>query len=183
MIHEGSRIRKWSIVANQNAKCFNNFDKLIKKATSNYDTYAYILHDKDIDIDGKPKGLHIHCVIIFKNARTFKSMQNIFEGAHLEEVANTYASFQYLLHLNDPSKFQYDLKEIICNNPTSLQPYFDNTKEPFNPDAIIDYYKQGCHNLVQFYVRFGSQINGHLQLIKSLCSELNEYSKVINNDF
>ena len=83
---------------------FNDKIELIKK----YD-YAYIKHDKD------NVKAHYHCVVMFNNYRYLNAISDEFgiPPNYIEKVRNLDAILQYLIHLNDKSKYQYDLKDVI----------------------------------------------------------------------
>ena len=163
------RARQWTLTINKEAQCYPNVEKLLKQHCSSEDFWALILHDKDTNENGEIKAEHKHAVIKFKNARGFDSISNIFKGAHLEIAVNWLASAQYLIHLNDKSKYQYCPEEIITNDTS----YYNNllekaSKETFNPDTIYEYYREGCDSILKFYFRFGAQINPYVNLIKNL---------------
>lgn len=83
---------------------FNDKIDLIKK----YD-YAFILHDKD-----NCKS-HYHCVIIFNNYRYLNSVSEELNipTNYIEEVRTIDGMLTYLIHLNDKSKFQYNINDIV----------------------------------------------------------------------
>lgn len=167
------RARQWALTVFENAPCWNSFATTLKKEFSDVDIRAYILHDKDLLDDGTPKNKHYHIVISCKNARAFTSMQRLFNGAHIEIIANITASIQYLVHKNNPEKHRYNLEEITTNAPDYIKETIENVNfDVFNPDMIIEYYHQGTKTLIDFYLRFGSQINQYRGLIIDLCKEL-----------
>lgn len=80
--------------------------ELIKKG---YD-YASILHDSDYNEDGELKKAHYHVIIRTHNA-TWNSAICKELGLELnltEQVRNLDNSLMYLLHFNEPNKYQYD---------------------------------------------------------------------------
>lgn len=83
---------------------FNDKIELIKQ----YD-YAYIRHDKD----GVKS--HIHCVVMFNNYRYLNAISEEFNipSNYIEKVRTLDSILTYLIHLNDKSKYQYDIKEVI----------------------------------------------------------------------
>lgn len=90
---------------------FNDKIELIKK----YD-YAYILHDKD------NCKAHYHCVIIFNNYRYLNAISEELNipTNYIEEVRTIDCMLTYLIHLNDKSKYQYDINEVI-GSPSAIQ--------------------------------------------------------------
>ena len=92
-----------------------------------YFEYAYILHDKDIwdeekvDDDGVTihkvgdlKKPHYHVVLNFKNARSIEKLKDELGLKHIE-TCNFYFYIRYLIHKDNPRKFQYSEDEIITN--------------------------------------------------------------------
>ena len=111
------RSRKWSLTIHENDPALNIAYAFLKSENKakNDPKIAIIKHDKDINEDGSPKLVHWHCIIEFENARTFQSMKNVFEGAHVEIPNNYDATIQYLIHKNDLNKYQYSESEIETN--------------------------------------------------------------------
>lgn len=91
-------------------------------------TYAYILHDKDLweeDIQdemtkiiihhkGELKKPHWHIMLIFENPRSTEKIAKELDLKHIE-TCNFYAYARYLIHKDNPTKYQYNPKEIITN--------------------------------------------------------------------
>ena len=79
--------------------------------------YAFILHDKDKSPDG-PAPEHFHIVIWFnvstKNIR-FKMLKDLFPFGSIQQARSKNASVQYLIHKNNPEKYQYNKTEIFTN--------------------------------------------------------------------
>lgn len=88
--------------------------------------FAYALHDKDTYTDddeledithkaGEAKEPHIHAVLRFNNSYKFSTVANWFElpVACIRVIKTTFdTTCAYLIHKNDPKKFQYDPSEI-----------------------------------------------------------------------
>ena len=100
------RTRNWFITINQNAECFADFKEKI--ISINKLTFAYILHDKDIQTEP-----HYHCILKYEDAKTFAMIQKHFSGAHIEPAESMYKCCRYLIHLDDPDKFQYSTTEVV----------------------------------------------------------------------
>lgn len=87
--------------------------------------YAWIIHDKDIDHDtGELIEKHVHAYIEFPNPRSFKSVADLLNVAEnmVCKVIDKHAILQYLIHKNQPEKYQYAFEEITTN--FDLQPFF-----------------------------------------------------------
>ena len=100
------KTRNWFITINQNAECFSKTLEILKGIPNL--NYACILHDKDNE-----EQPHYHVCLMFDNARTFKTIQKKFSGAHIEVMESKFLSFRYLTHKDNPEKFQYPQSRCI----------------------------------------------------------------------
>ena len=89
-------------------------------------TAFVIKHDKDVIIDdpdnnGKLKPEHIHFVIKCKNAHTISAVKKWLyheneegreEHVLVQECQSLKGAVRYLLHRDDPNKYQYDVEDI-----------------------------------------------------------------------
>ncbi|HQE50624.1 MAG TPA: Rep family protein, partial [Fervidobacterium sp.] len=85
------------------------------KRLTNLKSYAIITHDKDILPNGELKPAHFHCVLTFSNATTIKSIADTIgvEMQYVEKIrATTKSARLYLIHRNDPDKYQYSPDEV-----------------------------------------------------------------------
>lgn len=90
----------------------------LEKLKSSCDAYAYILHDKDVDENGSLKKPHIHFVAMLA------SKQNIDRLCAALGIPSNYCdvirgsvvgSLRYLIHRDDPDKYQYDVSDVLAN--------------------------------------------------------------------
>lgn len=76
----------------------------------------YILHDKDVKEDGSGefKKAHIHFVFKPVNPRTLKGFADFIgiPSNYIEPCKSLRASVRYLVHADDPTKYQYSLEEL-----------------------------------------------------------------------
>lgn len=86
-------------------------------------SYAYIKHDKDVDSDGQLLKPHYHILIKWLKSKHVKNILNAF-GLSLSQFINSDEKpvqavkdvslvLQYLIHKNNPEKYQYSKDEII----------------------------------------------------------------------
>lgn len=93
----------------------------------NIKKWAYILHDKDVDENGKQKEPHIHLVIELIDSRNFSTIgnyvgvpsqyvtsikQKIKRGKYY--VSDVGGALAYLTHRNAPDRYQYDDSEVVA---------------------------------------------------------------------
>lgn len=81
-------------------------------------TYWFIEHSADDEVSKT----HFHIVIKFKSPAHFETIKNRFPYGNIENTRNLKASIQYLIHLNDKSKVQYDWA-MIHTNCLDMSPY------------------------------------------------------------
>lgn len=127
---EGNRYRSFTIVFYAGAVELNKF---LLKYSVRISHYAYIVHDKDVyqedlkDNDGnyvhkageieKP---HIHLLVDFYNAHTPNAVKKLFttevDKPRVERVSDKVAQYEYLIHKNDPDKYQYPKSSIVSDD-------------------------------------------------------------------
>lgn len=127
---EGNRYRSFTLIFYAGAV---ELDKLLLKYSVRISHYAYIVHDKDVyqedlkDNDGnyvhrageieKP---HIHLLVDFYNAHTPNAVKKLFttelDKPRVERVVDKVAQYEYLIHKNDPDKYQYNKVYIISDD-------------------------------------------------------------------
>lgn len=118
----------------------------LEQIKSSYD-YAYILHDKDCDENGEIKKAHWHIVIITgSNARwnTALADELNIEQNRVETCKKLDRALQYLIHYNDPDKFQYEFNEVQGTLKTRLKIELskDDKTEGEKVKELINYIKQ-----------------------------------------
>lgn len=93
-------------------------DDVIQAACEYFDDWAYMLHDSDVIKEtGELKKAHIHFVGRCDTARQISAVSNkcgIPENSI--EVKNSFRySVRYLVHLDQPEKFQYSFEHVKSN--------------------------------------------------------------------
>lgn len=100
---------------------------------SNYSDYAYILHDKDKHENGELKKAHYHIICYFKNARFPSAVAKELQIPinYVEECGSQSGLLKYLIHYNDPEKYQYTLNEVHG-------PLLSTLKDILNKDGLSE---------------------------------------------
>lgn len=90
--------------------------KVLETVKIKFKEWAYVLHDRDTDDDGNPKKAHMHWVGR-GDPRTVTAVANFLGLAcnDIELGKNFKALVQYLIHLNNPEKFQYSIHDVTSN--------------------------------------------------------------------
>lgn len=91
--------------------------KALDYIKNNYESYAYIIHDKDTNKENELKKAHTHVVLEFNNARWSSSLAEELgiTSNYLQNCKNFEKALDYLIHFNDDTKYQYDISEVKGN--------------------------------------------------------------------
>lgn len=116
-----------------------HWDELISIAKSSYSYYAYIYHDCDVDSDSSPIAKHLHLICFDKGGTTLKRhierFSSVVPGNFIEKVRSPRAMVRYLIHLDQPTKFQYDRSLIVTNSPDKVANFLSD----FSDDVLSEY--------------------------------------------
>lgn len=125
-----SRVRPYTII-------FYGTEMELKKILrTNYERiahYAYILHDKDKYLEdlkdesgnyvhrvGEIEKEHFHIIVDFYNGHTFNAVKRMFttptDNPRVEPISDRVAKYRYLIHADDPDKYQYEKTAIVSND-------------------------------------------------------------------
>lgn len=85
--------------------------------------YAFIFHNQDIDENGEYKTRHFHFVCELKTARRVSTLINGLAtllnlspfAITCDKCVSMEGAIQYLVHKNDPDKFQYPRSLVVTN--------------------------------------------------------------------
>lgn len=106
---------------------------LLEKYSVRISHYAYILHDKDIYADdllrddgtyvhkkGEIEIPHFHLLVSFYNGHTLSAVKKLFttklDKPRAEVITDKVIQYEYLIHKNDPDKYQYPKTDIVSDN-------------------------------------------------------------------
>lgn len=118
--------RKWSLVTYLPREALlARLSSLSGKVTA----YAFILHDRDLTSDGSPKEPHTHLLLRTACPLNLSTVRRWFaalddDGKPITTTAQVCSdldsAFQYLTHVNDPEKYQYDRDDIVCTDTSAF---------------------------------------------------------------
>lgn len=95
----------------------------ILRSLETCDAWSYILHDKDVNPDGTLKEPHIHSLLHFPpdgRIRITTLVKLFKQNTRVEIPLDVQSCLEYLLHTNQPDKYQYDVDERISHNTAVL---------------------------------------------------------------
>ena len=109
------KIRNFSGVLYPDSESYN-CDEVISRIKSKFKQWAFCLHDMDVNDEGELKKAHIHWVGA-GDARTLASCARILglKENEIEICKNCKLMVRYLLHLDDPDKYQYPVDDLDTN--------------------------------------------------------------------
>jgi hypothetical protein len=85
------------------------------------------LHDKDVNPDGEVKKAHWHIILFFDGKKSFEQVQEITDALNApipQKTANAKGLVRYLIHMDNPEKYQYKREEIVCHCGADIEEYF-----------------------------------------------------------
>lgn len=85
------------------------------------------LHDKDVNPDGEVKKAHWHIILFFDGKKSFEQVQEITDALNApipQKTANAKGLVRYLIHMDNPEKYQYKRDEIVCHCGAEIDEYF-----------------------------------------------------------
>lgn len=119
------------------------------------------VHDKDTNPDGTTKKPHIHFVLLFEGNKSYEQVKEITDLLHCpipQKVRSVQGIVRYLIHKDNPEKWQYKLSDIHVHGNIDINDYFKpsqteiltDTKEiqKFIKDNYISEYSELCDYLL-----------------------------------
>lgn len=100
------------------------------------EAYVSPLHDKDLNGDNEEKKPHYHIVIVFSGKKSPEQIQELSNQLSKvkiipakNKVADKRIMVRYLVHYDNPEKFQYDIDDILEFGGADKVAYFVGEKE------------------------------------------------------
>lgn len=142
------------------------------------------LHDKDVDGDGVIKKSHYHLVLYFDSLKSSAQAQVIFDaigGVGCQSVQSPVSYARYLIHADDPDKYQYSAEDVVAYGLDYLQCSLDEKSQKYL--GISDVITYVIENNIESFSRLlivTSQLNRHIfevvcdnaYLVKSFMSSI-----------
>lgn len=143
--------------------------------------YYFIRHYADLNENGELKHDHYHLIIklpkrIRKSTliRVLASQLNINDNLITADILyNKRMSVRYLIHLDDPNKYQYSECQIFTNNDEALFNYLHYDIENLDTDRLIDVVIKCNFNKIEIMRVLGLKIyNQYWRMIDIILREL-----------
>ena len=88
------------------------------------------LHDKDVNADGEVKKEHWHILLSYDGPVGLSAVKKITDELNCpapQKIASGKGLVRYMIHMDNPEKFQYSKSEIIGHNGADVESYFELT--------------------------------------------------------
>ncbi|MGZ7899602.1 Rep family protein [Ligilactobacillus salivarius] len=85
------------------------------------------LHDKDVNPDGTIKKPHWHVILMFDGKKSYEQIKEITDSLNApvpQKTANPKGLVRYLIHMDNPEKYQYSREDIVCHSGAEVEQYF-----------------------------------------------------------
>lgn len=96
------------------------------------------LHDKDIDPNGKLKKPHWHVILCYESVKTYEQIKELTDSLNApipQAVNGLVGTVRYLIHKDNPDKYQYNKAEIIAGGGFDVAELLD--RSPADKRAIV----------------------------------------------
>lgn len=108
-----NRTRIWSFIAYPDSVP-ENWEQILTEQF-NLQWARSPLHDSDLNADDTQKKPHWHVVLVFDGKKSYKQILSITQSINAtnpQKVHNLQGLMRYFIHLDNPEKAQYDIKDI-----------------------------------------------------------------------
>lgn len=81
------------------------------------------LHDKDTNPDGTVKKAHWHVLLLFDGNKSYQQVKDITANLNTvnpQRVESARGMVRYMVHLDNPEKYQYDVKDIKAHGGADI---------------------------------------------------------------
>lgn len=143
------RIRNWTMVVYPESAP-GNWREILDSLHVPY--LVSPLHDKDVNPDGEVKKAHWHVVLVFENKKSYHQIKEIADKLNApipQKVESLRGMVRYLVHTDNPEKYQYSREDIENHGVDDIDKYFETAStDRAILMAIIRYIKE--NNVTSF---------------------------------
>lgn len=126
--------KNYSVVVYDKDKLINGIEYL--KNNKTLISYAYILHNLDVNENGELKKEHYHLYLCFNNRTRDSIIRKLFNTEIVQCCKNPNNYICYFLHLFDKDKTQYKKENIISYN-LNIEEILNSSFNKYNNDNEI----------------------------------------------
>lgn len=110
------RSKNWNFVLYPESAPYNWVDMLDE---THIEWVQSPLHDKDIDPTGEIKKAHYHVTLLFPSDKSYEQVKEIVCDSLKQPIPikcqSVKGSIRYMVHKDNPDKYQYNWNDIICH--------------------------------------------------------------------
>lgn len=123
------------------------------------------LHDKDTNPTGELKKAHWHVLLLFDSQKSLEQVKALTERLNAPQpqiCKSAKGSVRYMIHMDNPEKYQYDKSDIIAHGGADANEYFAPTSSEIESliiemeDFIVKYGVQEYMDLVYYSRQYRS---------------------------
>lgn len=88
------------------------------------------LHDRDVNADGEIKKAHWHILLTYDGPVGLSAVEKITDKLNCpkpQKIASGKGLVRYMIHMDNPEKFQYLKSDIVAHNGADVESYFELT--------------------------------------------------------
>lgn len=118
------RARAWTMIVYPESAPENWKEQL----DNEHITWACVLHDKDANPDGTRKKAHYHVLLLFEGKKSYEQIKEISDSLHApvpQRVTSVRGMVRYMIHMDNPEKYQYDRAAIEPHGGIDIDKYFE----------------------------------------------------------
>lgn len=188
MLGATAQRRKFDVVISDLSRCNSSISDFLGALTKYGFLYYAIVHDKDTDLQGALIRSHLHVVLVSSKTLRVKQLIGIIadsfntndENIQVQEVISLSGSIQYLLHMNNKEKYQYDKSFILTNDSDNLDGYLLETAsmDKLTTKGLLDMILVQEYNRLDLIQAIGIGAYTHYHKV---IDELYEFKKLKRN--
>lgn len=119
------RVRNWTFIVYPESAP-ENWKEILQEQHINFAVSP--CHDKDVNPTGEVKKAHYHVMLVFENKKSYSQILEItvlLNATIPQKVQSTKALIRYFVHIDNPEKHQYDVKDIYCYGTIDITTPFE----------------------------------------------------------
>lgn len=108
-----NRTRNWTFIVYPESAP-NNWKEILQEQHINFAVSP--CHDKDVNPTGELKKAHYHVLLAFDSVKSYSQVLDITTSLNAtipQKVESVVGLIRYFVHIDNPEKFQYDVKDIF----------------------------------------------------------------------
>lgn len=108
-----NRTRNWTFIVYPESAP-QNWKEILQEQHINFAVSP--CHDKDVNATGEPKKAHYHVLLAFDSVKSYLQVLDITISLNAtipQKVESVVGLIRYFVHIDNPEKYQYDVKDIF----------------------------------------------------------------------